>query len=265
MPAPELKATVMGTVSENRTVGSTRTDTDTLLDLEGDVQQAGTGAATSPVARTQNTQDLLADIFGTAPAAPTAQPPPAGAPKSVNDILGLFGGPANGISGSPAPTQANPYASPPPASNPLFSLDQPSAPASVVPQAAQPPAQVRPAAQSYSAYDNHELKIFLTPQVSAARLGIVNIMARFQVTGANTATNVNFQAAVPRTQQLQMLPMSNQTVVPGATETQQLRVTAPPGASVRLRLRIGFSIAGQTFQDQVDFSGFPANLTTGGQ
>lgn len=32
-----------------------------------------------------------------------------------------------------------------------------------------------------------------------------------------------------QTQQLQMLPMSNADVAPGATETQQLRVTAPVG------------------------------------
>lgn len=34
-----------------------------------------------------------------------------------------------------------------------------------------------------------------------------------------------------QTQQLQMLPMSNSDVQPGATETQQMRVMAPPGVS----------------------------------
>lgn len=77
-----------------------------------------------------------------------------------------------------------------------------------------------------------------------------------------------------------MLPMSNSTINPGAVETQHLRVTAPPGVSiilseptrhdidnihsqsqVRLRLRIGFMVAGQTIQEQVDFSGFPQGLT----
>ena len=77
-----------------------------------------------------------------------------------------------------------------------------------------------------------------------------------------------------------MLPMSNPSVNPGSVETQQMRVVAPIGVSyipmqvnegyltdwqsaVRLRLRIAFAISGQNYQDQVDFSGFPAGLTGG--
>jgi len=37
-----------------------------------------------------------------------------------------------------------------------------------------------------------------------------------------------------QTQQLQMQPMSRQDVSPGATETQQMRVTAPVGVSISL-------------------------------
>lgn len=83
-------------------------------------------------------------------------------------------------------------------------------------------------------------------------------MARFNVWGTNTATGVHFQAAVPKvcselkvngdvsvrlivflgaqSQQLQMLPMSNTDVRPGAIETQQMRVIAPPGVSPCLLL-----------------------------
>lgn len=85
--------------------------------------------------------------------------------------------------------------------------------------------------------------------------------------------------------------MSRQDVNPGATETQQMRITAPVGVSVafantptrrsnwlsflfgwgwglseiqaniRLRIRISYSIGGRPIQDQVDFSGFPPGLT----
>jgi AP-1 complex subunit gamma-1 len=89
----------------------------------------------------------------------------------------------------------------------------------------------------------------------------VDILARFQVTGSIAAAGINFQVAVPKTQQLQMQPMSNPDVNPGATETQQMRVTAPVGSNVRLRLRISFSTGGRSIQDQVDFSGFPPGLT----
>jgi len=91
----------------------------------------------------------------------------------------------------------------------------------------------------------------------------VMIMARFQVSGVAEAVGLNFQAAVPKSQQLQMLPMSNPNIKPGSVETQQMRVVAPVGSNVRLRLRISFSMVGQTFQDQVDFSGFPPGLTGG--
>ncbi|KAG9040966.1 clathrin associated protein complex large subunit [Tulasnella sp. UAMH 9824] len=274
MPAPEIKATVMGTVSENRTVGSTRTDTDSLLDLDSDLAQNG-AANVVPQAAKQNTQDLLADIFGSssetsAPVAPSQ--PAAPAKSSVNDILGLFdSAPAASSVTSPTSAPTSTFTSPIATGNPLFAAlgdiapqpqQQPPAQA-VTPQPA--PQQARPLAQSYIAYDGHELKISLTPAVSPARPGVVNILARFQVSGGNAASNVNFQAAVPKTQQLQMLPMSNQTVAPGATETQQLRVIAPAGAHIRLRIRVAFTIGSENVQDQVDFSGFPPNLTTGGQ
>jgi AP-1 complex subunit gamma-1 len=62
-----------------------------------------------------------------------------------------------------------------------------------------------------------------------------------------------------------MLAMSNGDVNAGSTETQQMRVIAPPGAQVRLRLRISFvkGESGETVQEQVDFAGFPVGLTLG--
>jgi AP-1 complex subunit gamma-1 len=80
------------------------------------------------------------------------------------------------------------------------------------------------------------------------------ILARFQVSGGVAATGLSFQAAVPKvnkytsvtkkknkvvdisaffsqSQQLQMLPMSNPNINPGAVETQQMRVVAPVGVS----------------------------------
>ncbi|KDQ06848.1 hypothetical protein BOTBODRAFT_192787 [Botryobasidium botryosum FD-172 SS1] len=251
MPMPELKATVMGTVSENRAVGSTRTDTDTIFDMIGDEVPAS-GPAPPSNATVQNTQALLMDIFGgdSQTAASPSSPQPS-AQRSVQDIMGLYGNNA-----AASPTIASPIGS---GGASLFSglaiQTQPTTPAPA------PPA--RQPAPGYVAYDNNELRVALTPQTSPTKPGLVNIIARFQVTGSESASNINFQAAVPRTQQLQMLPMSNQTVAPGVTETQQLRVAAPPGSQVRLRIRISFTIAGRNVQDQVDFSGFPATLTGG--
>jgi AP-1 complex subunit gamma-1 len=136
----------------------------------------------------QSNQDLLAEIFGSSPAPPTSSAPAAGqgiapstAKKSaVEDILGLFGSTPTG-SGTPLPEAA----APPPSA---FSLSQSQS----------PPAQAPPKLQSYTAYEKEELKITLTPQTSAQRPGMVNVMVRFQVTGSNVASGVNFQVAVPK-------------------------------------------------------------------
>ncbi|GJE90995.1 adaptor protein complex AP-1 gamma subunit [Phanerochaete sordida] len=244
MPAPELKQTVIGVVSENKPVGSLQPSKDDNL-LGDDIPStpAPNGAAAVPV---QSNHDLLAEIFGSSSAESVpAAAPAAPAPKStVNDILGLFDSPAPAAA-SPAPAAAAPSA---------FSL----------PQTSTPPPQAQPAAPkltSYPAYDKNELRISLTPQTSPQRPGIVNILARFQVTGSTPAVGLNFQAAVPKSQQLQMLPMSSPDVQPGAVETQQMRVIAPVGANVRLRLRISYSLGGNQIQDQVDFASFPAGLT----
>lgn len=65
--------------------------------------------------------------------------------------------------------------------------------------------------------------------------------------------------------QLQMLPISSSTVAPGGTETQQLRIKSPVGAQIRLRLRVQYQLGAQPVQEQVDFAGFPAGLTSGSQ
>ncbi|KAG2071529.1 Adaptor protein complex AP-1 gamma subunit [Suillus decipiens] len=257
MPPPELKATVMGVVSENKPVGSTQSGKD--ADLLGDEVASPTPVVNGQA--THNNQDLLAEIFGSSPAAPSTTPgrTPSISPQpqksSVQDILGLFDSSPSPASPGPAPSSA---ASAFAAFSPQSQSQAPPRPS---PQQQHPPA---PRLTSYTAYDKQELKITLTPQTSAARPGVVNIMARFQVSGSNAATGLNFQAAVPKSQQLQMLPMSNSDIQPGTTETQQMRVMAPPGANIRLRLRISYAIAGQAVQDQIDFSGFPPGLTGSG-
>lgn len=251
MPAPEIKATVMGIVVENKPVGSTASKE---IDLLGD----DTSVANSPLVQApvvQDSQALLAEIFGPSPtttsSSTAAANPPQAQKNSINDILGLFG--SSPSSSSPAPTST-----PTVDSSSLFSPAQSSSPPSAATSA--PSA---PKLQSYIAYDKNELKITLTPQVSEQKKGVVNILARFQVTGNTTVNAINFQAAVPKTQQLQMLPMSSNSVSPGATETQQMRVIAPVGSHVRLRLRISYNIRDRPIQDQVDFSGFPPGLTSG--
>ncbi|KZT43114.1 Adaptor protein complex AP-1 gamma subunit [Sistotremastrum suecicum HHB10207 ss-3] len=250
MPPPELKTTVIGTVSENRKVGSTRTDKDAVTDLLGDETLSSSHSAPEPTAQSaQSTQDLLSEIFGGGSSTSTAPPPATRAKSTIDEITSLF-------AASPVANQAPAAPAAAPTNNQFSSL------AGLPSQPSQPPPPPRP---SYTAYEKNGLKITLTPQTSAAKPGVVNILVRFQITGDTPASGVNFQAAVPK----------------GATETQQMRIVAPQGvrsmlyantretltvpfqSQVRLRLRISFALGGQTFQDQVDFSGFPSGLTNG--
>jgi len=240
MPPPELKATVMGIVSENKPVGSTQNQD---ADLIGDEIPPTPGPAPN------GQESLIAEIFGNSSPSPSTVSSPTQTQKStVDDIMGLFGSSAPATVSTP--TQALPSGSS------AFSLPQTQSP--------QPPqAPAAPRLTPYTAYDKNELKVTLTPQTVAGRPGVINILARFQIAGGNPVTGLNFQAAVPKSQQLQMLPMSSPDVNPGATETQQMRVIAPVGSNIRLRLRISFLVAGRAVQDQVDFGGFPLGLTSG--
>ncbi|KAF8202544.1 hypothetical protein BJ912DRAFT_945106 [Pholiota molesta] len=245
MPPPELKSTGDG-VSEKKPVGSTKGGE---IDFIGeDVPSTPATANIPPAASAQSNQDLLAEIFGGMSMTNTS-PPPAAAPQrsAVDSIMGLFDTPNVSSPGLPTP---HPSAMPPAYSAAPASARAPT-------QAMSPPAPAQQRLTAYPAYDKNDLKITLTPQTSPTKPGIVMILARFQVSGNQAATGLSFQAAVPKSQQLQMLPMSNPNINPGAVETQQMRVVAPVGTNVRLRLRIAYSIAGQNVQEQVDFAGFP--------
>ncbi|TFY53195.1 hypothetical protein EVJ58_g9585 [Rhodofomes roseus] len=197
---------------ENKPVGSLQPSRDG--DLLGDDIATGPSAPVNGHAPVQSNQDLLAEIFGSSSTPALSPAVPAPSQKStVQDILGLFDSPAASTS-TPVQTHAPPL----PVSNgasSVFSLPQTQTPASAAGCAVTADGVLKP--------------------------GVVNILARFQVMGSTPVTGLNFQAAVPKSQQLQMLPMSNPDVQPGATETQQMRVIAPVGANVRLRLRVAYS------------------------
>ncbi|KAI0078671.1 Adaptor protein complex AP-1 gamma subunit [Panus rudis PR-1116 ss-1] len=238
MPPPELKATVMGVVSENKPVGSVQPSKDGDL-LGDDISSTPSAAAPngSAAALAQSNQALLAEIFGSSDTSTSTSTssPAQPARTTAQDILGLFD------------------------STPAAPSPQPAAAAPVVPVQPQQPALPRLVA--YPAYDKNGLRISLTPQ--PRQPGVVDIQVRFHASGNIPAADINFQAAVPKSQQLQIWPISNSSVQPGVVETLNMRVTAPVGANVRLRLRIAFTINGQPIQDQVDFAGFPPGLTNG--
>lgn len=147
----------------------------------------------------QSAQNALESIFGGLGEATAATPSQTSSRQAtVNDILGLFDSPAAPPASAPTTAAAQ--------LNSLFASATPAAPAPAPVPVPKPVTQAAAAvaSTSYTAYQKNNLQITLTPQTSAARPGIVNIMARFQVSGANSATNVNFQAAVPKVSDLLM-------------------------------------------------------------
>lgn len=193
-------------VSENKPVGSTTAEAD-LMSGEDIISVGGRTPAANgqPAAPAQSNQDILAEIFGSSAQTSSSQSAPQQQRSTVDDILGLFG--STNTSSSPAPPS---YTSPPAASgNPMTSLfsnspstytpspaQSPSAPAAAA--AASMPAPAASKLTPYTAYEKNDLKITLTPQTSAARPGIIMVLAKFSMQGSLPASGINFQAAVPK-------------------------------------------------------------------
>lgn len=218
MPPPQIKeeSRVLGEAAKKTTKASNRKskalkpkEEDLLFDLMGD----GDASAAAPATSSQNNADLLADILGGASSTPAASPPPPGQ-SNVASIMDLFSpGPAS----TPSPASAAP-----PSSVDLFSA-----------AAASPPPQAAPAgaASGFPCYDNNGLNVTIQTQRNAE--GIIQALARFRNTGAGgSLSGVGLQAAVPKSQKLQLLSISSTDMGAGAEATQAMRVAGCKGVSL---------------------------------
>lgn len=219
MPPPQIKeeSRVLGEATKKPKKGANRksklvakptTDQD-LLDLMGD---STTTPIASPTNGGQSNTDLLADILGGTTSPPTTTSPP---PQSSNtaSIMDLF---SQGSAPSPVP-----------ASSGLGDLASLSTP---------PPQQpaVAPAPSGIPCYDANGLNVTLQLQRNAE--GAVQVLGRFRNSSGAQLSNVGLQAAVPKSQKLQLMSISNSDVAPGAEATQLMRITGSKGVS---SLRIG--------------------------
>ncbi|KAF4555006.1 Adaptin N terminal region-containing protein 2 [Elsinoe fawcettii] len=252
MPAPEIREEqrVLGEATPSKKKNArtaTRkkiapvTEQDMLLDLMGDSGPSTNGTTNG---NTQHNADLLADILGGGDTS-TSPPPSASSPipaqqSNMSSIMDLFdnSGPQASATAPPAraPSAANDLfsgmASPPP--------ETPSAPAGAV----------------HTAYNKNDLNITFTVNRSAAA---VQVLAKFKNESMFASfSDVNLQAAVPKSQKLQLQAISSSDVAEGAEATQQMRVTGATGGpppKLRLRLKISYSKAGGApVTEQVDWS-----------
>ncbi|KAI2463993.1 Adaptor protein complex AP-1 gamma subunit [Annulohypoxylon bovei var. microspora] len=238
MPPPQIKeeSRVLGEATKKPKKGANRrskliakptTDQD-LLDLMGDTT---TMPIVSPLNGGQSNTDLLADILGGSTTSPqgTASPPPQS--SNTASIMDLF---SQGSTPSPAPASSGLDA--------LSSLGSP------------PPQQAAtaPPPNSIPCYDANGLNVTLQLQRNAE--GAVQVLSRFRNSSGALLSNVGLQAAVPKSQKLQLMSISNSDVAPGGEATQVMRITGSKGP-LRLMLRIGYShpSAGQVM-DQVKWT-----------
>lgn len=221
MPPPEIREEqrVLGEATKKRQSRiatkkkpSQVTEQDMLLDLMGgsDVPSSDVGATMNG---SQNSADLLADILGgSSMSSPPQTSSPAPPQSNVNSIMDLFGG-----SASPAPQASASQAS----SDMFGGLGGMSSPP---PQAATPSGP--PVQQVYS---KNDLNITFQVQRNA---NAVQVLARFRNTNAfESLSAVALQAAVPKTQKLQLQPISSSELDGGSDATQQMRVVSNSGVS----------------------------------
>ncbi|KAK3901497.1 adaptin N terminal region-domain-containing protein [Staphylotrichum tortipilum] len=230
MPPPQIKeeSRVLGEAAKKTTKASNRKskaikpkEEDLLFDLMGD----GGSPAPPPVNGSGNA-DLLADILGGAsPPSTTASPPPA--QSNVASIMDLF---SQGPVSTPSPAQSGAASRPPPSTD-LFSTTTTSPPPA--------PAAAAAAPAGHPCYDSNGLNVTIATQRNAE--GTIQATARFRnAAGGGPLADVGLQAAVPKSQKLQLLSISSTDVAPGAEATQMMRVAGCKGP-LRLRLRIGYT------------------------
>ncbi|KAI1447233.1 Adaptor protein complex AP-1 gamma subunit [Annulohypoxylon stygium] len=238
MPPPQIKeeSRVLGEATKKPKKGANRrskliakptTDQD-LLDLMGDTT---TTPIASPTNGSQSNTDLLADILGGSTTLPqgTASPPPQS--SNTASIMDLF---SQGSTPSPAP-----------ASSGLGDLSSLGSPPAQQPATALPPGGI-------PCYEANGLNVTLQLQRNAE--GAVQVLSRFRNSSGAQLSNVGLQAAVPKSQKLQLMSISNAEIAPGGEATQVMRITGSKGP-LRLMLRIGYShpSAGQVM-DQVKWT-----------
>lgn len=209
MPPPQIKeeSRVLGPATTKKSKAANRkskivkpTEQD-LLDLMD--TPAATPASGSS---NNNNSDLLADILGgsTSPA-PSSPTPQQG---NMSNIMDLFGSGPTASTSSPAP--------------PSSGLD-------IMGGMSAPPSQQAHAPTGHPCYNANDLSVIFHVQRNAE--GTIQAVARFQNSGSGTLSSVGLQAAVPKSQKLQLQNISSADMAPGSEATQMMRVTGCKGVS----------------------------------
>lgn len=211
MPPPEIREEqrVLGEATPKQKKAaakakktSKQTEQDMLLDLMGgsDLPAVDLSATMNG---TQNNADLLADILGGGTSVSAAPAPSPEQPSNNASIMDLFS--TNG--------STNAKSAPQPSSSDL------------VGDLSSPP----PSSQAHTAYNQNGLLLTLSVQRNA---GQAQILARFRnESNFDRFTGVGLQAAVPKSQKLQLQGISKGELDGGEEATQGMKVVGVSGVS----------------------------------
>ncbi|CAG8571706.1 8325_t:CDS:2, partial [Gigaspora rosea] len=104
----------------------------------------------------------------------------------------------------------------------------------------------------YVAYNKNGFKVSLNPSKDSNNSNILNIEVAFHnVSVGVTVQNLLFQAAVPKTQKLQIQPSSLTGILPSAIAQQTIRITNSQKSNIRLQLRIVYSTPTGAKEDEI--------------
>ncbi|XP_043282180.1 AP-1 complex subunit gamma-1 isoform X3 [Venturia canescens] len=109
-------------------------------------------------------------------------------------------------------------------------------------------------------HDKADLKIIFKMERSNDFPDVLVINMLACNTGPTPLTDFLFQAAVPKTFQLQMLSPSSTTIIPSGQVTQVLKVSNITKGSLRMRLRISYVDVSGTVLEQTEVNNFPTQL-----
>jgi len=201
----------------------------------------------------------LLDLDLSAPAQPVGNMNTVPTPSLLDDILGLNLGSSTTNS---MPLQQS-------STNLLDTLISPAPAASTVPNMAggldsllngMDPVSLATGsgsgAQPITAYEKHGLRVVFTfPNPPAP--GSCTILLQAHNLTPQPILNFVFQAAVPKSMQLQLDPPSSTTIPSGGSVTQQMIVQNPSNATLRMKLKIAFSVGGIPVSDIGEVNNFP--------
>ena len=217
MPPPEIREEqrVLGEATPKQKKAaakakkpSKQTEQDLLLDLMGgsDLPAVDMSATMNG---TQKNADLLADILGggsSASTAPIQSPAPTNNAATIMDLFNTNGAPNGGPASQPSADLVGGFSSPSPTSHTQIS------------------------SHAHTAFDKDSLLLTLSVQRNA---GQAQILARFRnQSNFDRFTGVGLQAAVPKSQKLQLQGISKSELDGGEEATQGMRVVGVSGVSI---------------------------------